>query len=289
MCHPRAFPYPNPSSPQSPDPNPQTPSPLQTRLDPIQASIRLFVSSHADPQAVAPAFVVHVTDEDRLLFEGLEDRLHRPLGVDVPDKVRLGVDRVEPQFSQPRGQSGAGAEDLGVVFLQPRPVGNRGGRGGNGKGVRSCTNPSPWPFPSIICGWATMNPNRNPASAYDLLSVRETMIRSSSATRSRTVELGEIGVGFVDEARGTAIVSPATGCPPGRSSFPKGCSGSAGRRNFRPSAAAAEVGRKGPIFLESESPRFARFESPPASYRGYNSDREAAGVPPRRRTSSCKS
>src|SRR5204862_8276744 len=55
-----------------------------------QRGFNLFVGPHADSQAVAPAGIVHVADEDAVLLELLVERFGGGSRVSTPDEVGLG-------------------------------------------------------------------------------------------------------------------------------------------------------------------------------------------------------
>ena len=94
---------------------------------------------------------------------------------------------------------------------------------------------------SIICGWATRKPNRSPASAYDLLSDRETMIFSLCATSDRQFVVGEIDVRLVDQQRAGQPLGQFQHCARAERIVPEGLLGFGRNASFRSSRGAANL------------------------------------------------
>src|ERR1700686_1758310 len=66
----------------------------------VQQAVDFGIGAHADAQAVAMLSVIHVADEDFAVFEGIEERLDRPILPSRPDKISLAGQNSETQGAQ---------------------------------------------------------------------------------------------------------------------------------------------------------------------------------------------
>ena len=85
-----------------------------------QQQVDLLVRADADPQAVAPAGVVHVAHQDALGLQSAVQVLRVRRRVAAPDEVGLRVDAREAELAQLGRQPLARGEDGGARAVEPR-------------------------------------------------------------------------------------------------------------------------------------------------------------------------
>src|SRR5262245_40306315 len=90
--------------------------------EPCQAHVGLLVRADADSQAVAPAGIVHVADENSGSLQFFIQAARVRCVVAAPDEVGLRVDAGEAQSAKFCRESRSRRQDYGAGVVEPRAV-----------------------------------------------------------------------------------------------------------------------------------------------------------------------